>query len=222
MPKVLNELLMLVDSYQEFESLAKVSKRKERKNYYLILQKQTLELISAATNIIGISIGNPKEFYHQINVYYEKRKNKEKIFPIEDLITDESQIEKIILLCQNFDKLSYQNEQRKSYFTFVSSKPLYKKIIGLIAEDKKEELEKRIAIPINFESRESDIYQIANISNEWKNALEKAKKEGRITEEEYSNHMAQIDYLTNYYFSIINGEQGKFEEEIKREMSKKQ
>ncbi len=216
---------MLIDAYQEFENLAKVSKRKARKSYYLVLQTQTLELISTAASIIGISIKDPKEFQKQINIYFEKRKNKTKRFPIEDLIMDENMdekpIEKIILSCQDFDNLPYENKKRKNYFTCVAKTPLYKSITGQVTEDKKEELEENLEESIHFENIGKNIYEITNTTDDWKNKLEELRKEGRITEEEYKKYMMQIDYLTSYYFSLINGEQGKFEEEIKREIRKK-
>ncbi len=214
MSKSLYELLLLIDASEEARELANVSRRQERKKYYLNLQKEILDLIQCATLHIDISIGNPVEFYNNIASYFKKKK-KEEIIPLEKLILNEDFAEKIIKKCQDFDELLSNNTEKKNYAKEVLKNPLFIRIVGERAEEDKEELERKIEAKINIKTVGKDVYDLTNTSDDWKNKIELLRKKEKITEAKYNKYMIQINYLISYYFSCKKGEQEKLVKRIK-------
>ncbi len=208
-PKTLYELLILIDTKKQYSEIASLSLDEDIKRRYILLRNKISELIFKIMEVLNITIEDLNQFYKEMMDYLKERK------------AENPECSTIASYFQNFDELPYNDSKRKTYHTIVNLDPLFKKIMGREALKQKVQIETTIGMSLNLAETNYDIYGLTEAKNNWKNAIDSLQKEGKITEEQKAYYDMYIDYLADFYWSIINQEQEKYDDTLNSEIGQK-
>ena len=204
MPKSLYEFMKIVEAYQKNEKRIKQIKNLVGKNECLEMQQQMVEMMKKILFLTRIQILNPLRFLQFLKTYFYFDGN------LHNFTNDE--IKEYYEIIQKFTQFDRQEEiEKRDYYEQVACNPLFKEILGTLDVEEKKELEMRLEQELVLTKPYPDIYNFTRIVNDWQRKLDALKENGSIHEVEYQKYVLEINYVADYYSSIIMGHQQTLE-----------
>lgn len=209
MPNSLFEFLSLIEFQKKYNCIANGKVNEEDRKFYQELSLLTSDIINKSMNVIEVSFEDLNSFYDEIKAYFSDK---------EPTIEKESTISKVIASFQSFDELPYNSEKTKNYYDLVTSNPLFKRIMVQKTLEQKIEMENILGTSLYFIDAKDDVYKLVEVIQEYKDKLVDLLAVQKITQQQYDNYLKNIDYLTNYYWSVVKGEQENYNQTLKRSL----
>lgn len=210
MPNSLFELLSLIEAQKKYNCIANGKVNEENRKFYQELSNSVSNLINKSMNTIGVSIEDLNSFYDEIKAYFSDK---------EPTIEKDSTISKMIASFQSFDELPYNSEKTKNYYNLITSNPLFKRIMVQKTLEQKIEMENILGTTFSFMNTGDDIYKLVEVIQGYKDKLVGLLATQKITQQQYNNYLKNIDYLTNYYWSVVKGEQENYNQTLRRSLT---
>lgn len=204
MPKSLYEFMKVLEAYQKnIEKMDKIRNLTVKKEC-LEMQQQIAEIIKKILFHTHIQITNPLHFLEFIKTYFYFEGNMR--------CFSNQEIETYYEIIQKFKEFEQQDEKEKrDYYEQVACNPLFKQILGTLDVEEKQELEMRLEQELGLTKPYPDIYTFTRIVNDWQRKLDTLKDKGIITAVEYQKYVLEINYVADYFSSIIMGHQQTLE-----------
>lgn len=201
MTKSLFELLTLIEAYEKQENFQRKLQQEEHKKYFIEMQKMTLRLIQNLCKQKRISITDYLEFYKEVNLYLKD--------PDIYILNQGNKIENEILWLEEKDRSDRSCGILEGYKIeeMESKEFLFQKIMGKRALMEKQHMEKNLKINIDATIKQSKEYNFLSISHYWRSFLQNKKDSRQITKIQYEEYLRNIEYISNYYWSIKIGQQ---------------
>lgn len=190
-PKKINELLKLEIAYNEYSKLTNIVNSSDKKKYYEFLEVEIKKLIEEIFIILNID----DDF---ISLCTHIRNRLKFNLEIENNILDK------------FTNLT--KEQEKIYHDNIQSNTLFKKIMGECTIEEKKYLEEKLETEISINKLSgTTIYDLSELANIFYTKINNLFSSKKIDEREKANLEEKVAYITDYYWSIINGKQEEYE-----------
>lgn len=209
MPNSLFELLSLIEAQKKYNCIANEKAIEEDRKFYQELSNSVSDLINKSMNTIEAPIEDLNSFYDEIKAYFSDK---------EPTIEKKSTISKVIASFQSFDELPYNCEKTKNYYNLVTSNPLFKRIMVQKTLEQKIEMESILGTTFSFVNTGDDVYKLVEVIQGCRDKLVDLLAAQKITQQQYDNYLKNIDYLTNYYWSVVKGEQENYDQTLKRSL----
>lgn len=210
MPNSLFELLSLIEAQKKYNCIANGKVNEEDRKFYQELANSVSDLINKSRNTIEVSIEDLNSFYDEIKVYFSDK---------EPAIEAENIIAKRISSFQDFDELPYNSERKKNYYNLISSNPLFKRIMVQKTLEQKIEMENILGTSLSIIDAKDDVYKLVEVIQGCRDKLVDLLAVQKITQQQYDNYLKNIDYLTNYYWSVVKGEQENYNQTLRRSLT---
>lgn len=210
MPNSLFKLLSLIEAQKKYNCIANGKVNEENRKFYQELSNSVSNLINKSMNTIGVSIEDLNSFYDEIKAYFSDK---------EPTIEKDSTISKMIASFQSFDELPYNSEKTKNYYNLVTSNPLFKRIMVQKTLEQKIEMESILGTTFSFVNTGNDVYKLVEVIQGCRDKLVDLLAAQKITQQQYDNYLKNIDYLTNYYWSVVKGEQENYNQTLRRSLT---
>lgn len=210
MPNSLFELLSLIEAQKKYNCIANGKVNEEDRKFYQELANSVSDLINKSRNTIEVSIEDLNSFYDEIKVYFSDK---------EPAIEAENIIAKRISSFQDFDELPYNSERKKNYYNLISSNPLFKRIMVQKTLEQKIEMENILSTSLSIIDAKDDVYKLVEVIQGCRDKLVDLLAVQKITQQQYDNYLKNIDYLTNYYWSVVKGEQENYNQTLRRSLT---
>lgn len=208
MTKSLYELLKLIEASREFDKKSMETIGAERLNYFH-LRDTTLTLIDDFSRVIfpydDIIEKGLDYFYADMINFLSDENNPQLVFrpeELRDLVYDSQRLHTSVV----------SKEQKGKYFK-IRINPLFKKIMGENAKDQLPQIKKVFSQSESFELADigDNINCIEEKIENWEENLSQKLENKEIDSNMYEYCSMQLEYLENYYMSILKGEQKQFE-----------
>ena len=207
MPKSLYEFMKIVEAYQKNEKRIKQIKNLVGKNECLEMQQQMVEMMKKILFLTRIQILNPLRFLQFLKTYFYFDGN------LHNFTNDE--IKEYYEIIQKFTQFDRQEEiEKRDYYEQVACNPLFKQILGTLDDEEKKELETYLEQELALTKPYPDIYTFTRIVNDWQRKLDTLKENGTINEIEYQKYVLEINYVADYFSSMIMGHQQTLERKV--------
>lgn len=193
------EFIKIIETFYEWKEKENNSKKMKEKLYYKELQKEILELLTTASELLKIEVA---ELFHLYETYLKAEK----------------------IEIDLYNQLTIQEEKR--YFELIRKNTLYKQIMGKTAEKRLDFLEILLNEYMDISTVGKDIYSLTEKIDDWQKKNQELYNLNKISLEECLQNERDISYLSDYYWSILNGTQEKQEEllrtRVKSKLTKKE
>lgn len=197
------ELLTLIEAYQKYNKLANYLQQEEHKKYFQTATEITLKLIEQFCKQKNIIIEDFQKFYEEAVQYL----NTQKSFApsLQKVLNFTGEGAHILNYLQKEDLMFWgELSGFKPEYWQTTSKSLFCKIMGQKALKEKQEMEENLNINILSIITQKKGYDFETKYCDWVDILNSRKQEGNLTEEQYTNYLRNIEYISNYYKFLHN------------------
>ncbi len=203
-PKSLYEFMKMLEAYQNNMQKLEQAKNLVTKKEFLEKQQQIAEIIKKILFLANIQITNPLHFLQFLKTYF--------YFEGSMRIFSNKEIKEYYEIIQKFITFEQKEEiEKRDYYEHVACNPLFKQILGTLEPNEKIELETHLEQELELTKPYPDIYTFTRIVNDWQRKLDTLKENGNINEIEYQKYVLEINYVADYFSSIIMGHQQTLE-----------